>query len=346
MPGPAPADTQVRGPNWTHAETSNLIAIWGDIEAQQQFAHSTRANAHVFKEMARRMQECGHQRTSQQCRVKAKALRAQYIRFWDNNKQSRATPRTMPFLHELEKILAPTDPGEPHQVFSSCGLEKPMTQEDSLGEGTSGLSHQVPVHSLLSDSPTSSGSPGHHLPWLFWRWPSEDDRGGMSPADASSSSSQEGATTRLAICHASLPWEASAFQTSSLWPGTTSNHGKHLPYPPDPAAGHGGEPPGNHRNGTPKTPEATASAHNMRRLRQCKSQDWTDLLNRLVTVSEEQLEESRTWHRCWLHEFHEMCQAMEQSDCEDREAWRVESEVLHALLQRLVEAQEDQRDVV
>ncbi|KYO35456.1 hypothetical protein Y1Q_0008027 [Alligator mississippiensis] len=37
---------------------------------------------------------------------------------------------------------------------------------------------------------------------------------------------------------------------------------------------------------------------------------------------------------------------MERSDREDREARRAESEAHHALLQRLVEALEDQRDVV
>lgn len=81
-------------------------------------------------------------------------------------------------------------------------------------------------------------------------------------------------------------------------------------------------------------------------LRQCQNQDPTVVFERLVTISEEHLEETRTWHRHWLHEFREMWQGMEQSDCEDREAWRAESEVYHAVLQKLVEAQEKQRDMV
>ncbi|XP_006269142.1 uncharacterized protein LOC102563423 isoform X1 [Alligator mississippiensis] len=352
MSGPPPFDTQGRGPNWTHEETSDLIAIWGDISVQQQFARATRANAHVFQEMSWRMQERGHRRSGHQCRVKAKALRAQFVRVQDHNRQPGAAPRTMPFLRELERILAPTGPSEAPPVFCSTGgLEEPAPgaagQEDSPGEGTSWLPHQVPARSPPSASPGSSDSPGHHLPQLFQRRPtSEEDRVGMSPADASSGSSREGPTARPATCRASPLLDASASRTSSPRPGTSSDRRERLPHPPEPAAGHGGEPPGIRGDGVPRPPAASAGALRMRRLRQRRSQDRTALLDRLVTVSEEQLEESRTWHRRWLQEFRRMWQAMERSDREDREARRAESEAHHALLQRLVEALEDQRDVV
>ncbi|XP_059579484.1 uncharacterized protein LOC132249151 [Alligator mississippiensis] len=350
MSGPTPADTQGRGPNWTHEETSDLIAIWGDVEVQWQFACATRANAHVFEDMARRMQKCGHRRSGHQCRVKAKALRAQYLRIRDHNRQPGAAPRTMPFLRELERILVPMDPGEaPHVFCSTGGLEEPMPgapdQEDSPGEGTSGLPHQVLVCSSLSVSPGNSGSPGHHLPRLFHKRPTcKEERAGMSPVDVSSSSSREGTTAQPATHCASLSQDASASRTTSPRPRISSDCQEWLPHPPAPIAGHRGEPPSSSGDEATRTPAASAGALQMRQLHQHQSQNWTALLERLVTISEEWLEETRTWHRRWLHEFRRMWQAMEQSDREDHEAWRAESEVLHTLLQRLVGTQEDQHD--
>ncbi|XP_059574937.1 neurotrophin receptor-interacting factor homolog isoform X1 [Alligator mississippiensis] len=115
---------------------------------------------------------------------------------------------------------------------------------------------------------------------------------------------------------------------------------------PESAARCRGKSPGGWENGASGTPAASAAVLHVHQLRQCQNQDPTVVFERLVTISEEHLEETRTWHRHWLHEFREMWQGMEQSDCEDREAWRAESEVYHAVLQKLVEAQEKQRDMV
>lgn len=124
----------------------------------------------------------------------------QWVHVWEHKQRSMAAHSNMPFLHELDRILGPTDPSEAcHRSCSTSRLPEPALglteQEDSAGEGPLGHQLQVLVHSPLSVTPNSLGSAVHPLPWLLWQHATDmEDKPGMAPALSSCSLFPEGTT--------------------------------------------------------------------------------------------------------------------------------------------------------
>ncbi|XP_065435280.1 SRRM2 protein homolog rsr-2-like [Chrysemys picta bellii] len=129
------ADNPKRAPAWTVREVLDLIAVWGEDSVLAEL-RSKRRNAKTFEKMSKGMMERGHNRDSDQCRVKVKELRQAYQKTKEANGRSGSEPRTCRFYAELHAILggaATTTP--PVIVDSGSGIVSSATPEDSADGG-------------------------------------------------------------------------------------------------------------------------------------------------------------------------------------------------------------------
>ncbi|XP_065410895.1 SRRM2 protein homolog rsr-2-like [Chrysemys picta bellii] len=129
------ADNRKRAPAWTVREVLDLIAVWGEDSVLAEL-RSKRRNAKTFEKISKGMMERGHNRDSEQCRVKVKELRQEYQKTKEANGRSGSEPRTCRFYAELHAILggaATTTP--PVIVDSGSGIVSSATPEDSADGG-------------------------------------------------------------------------------------------------------------------------------------------------------------------------------------------------------------------
>ncbi|XP_065428475.1 SRRM2 protein homolog rsr-2-like [Chrysemys picta bellii] len=129
------ADNRKRAPAWTVREVLDLIAVWGEDSVLAEL-RSKRRNAKTFEKISKGMMERGHNRDSEQCRVKVKELRQAYQKTKEANGRSGSEPRTCRFYAELHAILggaATTTP--PVFVDSGLGIVSSATPEDSANGG-------------------------------------------------------------------------------------------------------------------------------------------------------------------------------------------------------------------
>ncbi|XP_065438445.1 SRRM2 protein homolog rsr-2-like [Chrysemys picta bellii] len=129
------ADNRKRAPAWTVREVLDLITIWGEDSVLAEL-RSKRRNAKTFEKFSKGMMERGHNRDSDQCRVKVKELRQAYQKTKEANGRSGSEPRTCRFYAELHAILggaATTTP--PVIVDSGSGIVSSATPEDSADGG-------------------------------------------------------------------------------------------------------------------------------------------------------------------------------------------------------------------
>ncbi|XP_053875590.1 myb/SANT-like DNA-binding domain-containing protein 2 [Malaclemys terrapin pileata] len=129
------ADNRKRAPAWTVREVLDLIAVWGEDSVVAEL-RSKRRNAKTFEKISKGMMERGHNRDSEQCRVKVKELRQAYQKTKEANGRSGSEPRTCRFYAELHAILggaATTTP--PVIVDSGSGIVSSATPEDSADGG-------------------------------------------------------------------------------------------------------------------------------------------------------------------------------------------------------------------
>lgn len=56
-----------QGPNWSQAETADLIALWGSTKVQSQFAWGRHSNTQIYKALEGHMQDCRHKQLVWQC---------------------------------------------------------------------------------------------------------------------------------------------------------------------------------------------------------------------------------------------------------------------------------------
>ncbi|XP_065441236.1 SRRM2 protein homolog rsr-2-like [Chrysemys picta bellii] len=128
-------DNRKRAPAWTVREVLDLIAVWGEDSVLAEL-RSKRRNAKTFEKISKGMMERGHNRDSEQCRVKVKELRQAYQKTKEANGRSGSEPRTCRFYAELHAILggaATTTP--PVIVDSGSGIVSSAMPEDSADGG-------------------------------------------------------------------------------------------------------------------------------------------------------------------------------------------------------------------
>ncbi|XP_053867793.1 SRRM2 protein homolog rsr-2-like [Malaclemys terrapin pileata] len=149
------ADNQKRAPAWTVREVLDLIAVWGEDSVLAEL-RSKRRNAKTFEKISKGMMERGHNRDSEQCRVKVKELRQAYQKTKEANGRSGSEPQTCRYYAELHAILGGAATTTPPLFVdsgsgivstpedSANGVEEEEEEEDELAESTQ--------HSILPNS--------------------------------------------------------------------------------------------------------------------------------------------------------------------------------------------------
>ncbi|XP_065412511.1 uncharacterized protein LOC135973395 [Chrysemys picta bellii] len=148
------ADNRKRAPAWTVREVLDLIAIWGEDSVLAEL-RSKRRNAKTFEKISKGMMERGHNRDSDQCRVKVKELRQAYQKTKEANGRSGSEPRTCRFYAELHAILGGTVTTTPPVIVDSgSGIVSSATPEDSAdgGEEEEDELAESTQHSVLPNS--------------------------------------------------------------------------------------------------------------------------------------------------------------------------------------------------
>ncbi|XP_065437350.1 myb/SANT-like DNA-binding domain-containing protein 2 [Chrysemys picta bellii] len=147
------ADNRKRAPAWTVREVLDLIAVWGEDSVLAEL-RSKRRNAKTFEKISKGMMERGHNRDSEQCRVKVKELRQAYQKTKEANGRSGSEPRTCRYYAELHAILggaATTTP--PVFVDSGSGIvSTPEDSADGVEEEEEDELAESTQHSLLPNS--------------------------------------------------------------------------------------------------------------------------------------------------------------------------------------------------
>ncbi|XP_065425720.1 mediator of RNA polymerase II transcription subunit 15-like isoform X4 [Chrysemys picta bellii] len=134
-----------RAPAWTEREVRYLLAIWGD-EAVLAELRSSKRNGKVLEKVSKAMKDRGHNRNTQQCRVKIKELRQAYHKAREANGRSGAEPQTCRFYAELHAILGGAATTTPTVCYDS--INGGTHREDGSGNkededgGTVGSSQQ------------------------------------------------------------------------------------------------------------------------------------------------------------------------------------------------------------
>ncbi|XP_053884210.1 uncharacterized protein LOC128837239 [Malaclemys terrapin pileata] len=123
------ADNRKRAPAWTVREVLDLIAVWGEDSVLAEL-RSKRRNAKTFEKISKGMMERGHNRDSEQCRVKVKELRQAYQKTKEANGRSGSEPRTCRYYAELHAILGGAATTTP-PLFMDSGSGIVSTPEDS-----------------------------------------------------------------------------------------------------------------------------------------------------------------------------------------------------------------------
>ncbi|XP_048373450.1 aldehyde dehydrogenase family 16 member A1 [Sphaerodactylus townsendi] len=101
-----PKAPRTRAATWSHRETLDFLALWGEEGIQAQLSRCHR-NADVYQWISERMAEKGYFRDEDQCRTKGKDLKKSYKQAKLHDGLARQRCR---FFHELDAILGGGDP--------------------------------------------------------------------------------------------------------------------------------------------------------------------------------------------------------------------------------------------
>ncbi|XP_053904663.1 mediator of RNA polymerase II transcription subunit 15-like [Malaclemys terrapin pileata] len=120
-----------RAPSWTEREVRDLLTIWGDESVLAELRSSKR-NGKILEKVSKAMKDRGHNRDTQQCRVKIKELRQAYHKAREANGRSGAELQTYRFYAELHAILGGAATTTPTVCYDSVNGE---TRNREAGSG-------------------------------------------------------------------------------------------------------------------------------------------------------------------------------------------------------------------
>lgn len=127
-----------------------LLCAWSDERIQKSLAENLR-NRHVFKQLSARMSEMGFFRNPQQCRLRVKTLKANYVRAKLQRSVDSSQPCTFKYFTEMDAVLsrrAVTGDGGP---YTASPDRTPCLNRDAIGHGFASLERRGPSLSSLEE---------------------------------------------------------------------------------------------------------------------------------------------------------------------------------------------------
>ncbi|XP_010878690.2 ATP-dependent (S)-NAD(P)H-hydrate dehydratase isoform X1 [Esox lucius] len=108
-----------RGFLWSDVETRTLLKIWGEQDIQTALDGNFR-NSHVYRDVARRLAEMGFERTPEQCRVRIKSLKRQFVLAKEGNLRNNGQHHKIcKFYDAMERILSSRPQIDPQELLDS-----------------------------------------------------------------------------------------------------------------------------------------------------------------------------------------------------------------------------------
>ncbi|XP_071775852.1 ATP-dependent (S)-NAD(P)H-hydrate dehydratase isoform X1 [Centroberyx gerrardi] len=108
-----------RGFLWSDVETRTLLNIWGEQDIQTALDGNFR-NSFVYRDVARRLGVMGFERTPEQCRVRIKSLKRQYLLVKEGNLRNNGQyHKISKFYDTMERILSNRPALDPQELIDS-----------------------------------------------------------------------------------------------------------------------------------------------------------------------------------------------------------------------------------
>ncbi|KAM6934166.1 ATP-dependent (S)-NAD(P)H-hydrate dehydratase [Xenentodon cancila] len=114
-----------RGFLWSDVETRTLLKIWGEQDIQTALDGNFR-NSFVYRDVSRRLGAMGFERTPEQCRVRIKSLKRQYLLAKEGNLRNNGQyHKICKFYDTMERILSNRPAIDPQELMDGgAGAEE------------------------------------------------------------------------------------------------------------------------------------------------------------------------------------------------------------------------------
>lgn len=124
-----------RGFLWSDVETRTLLNIWGEQDIQTALDGNFR-NSFVYRDVSRRLGAMGFERTPEQCRVRIKSLKRQYLLAKEGNLRNNGQyHKICKFYDTMERILSNRPTIDPQEFMDSgAGGEEAVDGLEEDGE--------------------------------------------------------------------------------------------------------------------------------------------------------------------------------------------------------------------
>ncbi|CAG5865713.1 unnamed protein product [Menidia menidia] len=110
-----------RGFLWSDVETRTLLNIWGEQDIQAALDGNFR-NSFVYRDVSRRLAATGFDRTPEQCRVRIKSLKRQYLLAKEGNLRNNGQyHKICKFYDAMERILSNRPALDPRELMDGGG---------------------------------------------------------------------------------------------------------------------------------------------------------------------------------------------------------------------------------
>ena len=126
--------------SWKDEEVYKLIKLWGEDTIQAQL-EGCKHNREVYEKIAKAMKEAGYNKNTEQCREKAKKLKAEYRKVRDKNKQTGNKRKTWKFMEALDEVLGDRPATKPPIVIDTSSEnqengDSDKTNDDSITDAS------------------------------------------------------------------------------------------------------------------------------------------------------------------------------------------------------------------
>lgn len=113
-----------RGFLWSDVETWTLLNIWGDQDIQAALDGNFR-NSFVYRDISRRLGALGFERTPEQCRVRIKSLKRQFLLTKEGNLRNNGQyHKIFKFYDTMERVLSNRPALDPQEEEAGDGMEE------------------------------------------------------------------------------------------------------------------------------------------------------------------------------------------------------------------------------
>ncbi|XP_062288081.1 ATP-dependent (S)-NAD(P)H-hydrate dehydratase isoform X1 [Scomber scombrus] len=123
-----------RGFLWSDVETRTLLNIWGEQDIQVALDGNFR-NSFVYRDVSRRLGAMGFERTPEQCRVRIKSLKRQYLLAKEGNLRNNGQyHKICKFYDTMERILSNRPALDPLELMDGGAGEEAVDGLEEDGE--------------------------------------------------------------------------------------------------------------------------------------------------------------------------------------------------------------------